>query len=229
MPGSSRSTAFLPMPCCRASPCACRSGRATASSLIDIVVPLSPPPPPPAPDEPSKAKGEPSPPNLKAVPSPVVAPPLRIASAIAGRRGPGRFDRKRALGRRLDRRGARHRRGRRSAAALAAAGRRRRSSAQRVQGGSTIQTIPSAQNSPELRASVASAFHHPAQTGASSGCEVVKSSGSAELDGTTCRLIERRFRYRPARDAQGRAIAEDCDNIVHLGNQSTALSRPSAQ
>ena len=40
------------------------------------------------------------------------------------------------------------------------------------------------------------------------GCQIVKSSGSAELDGTTCRLIERRFRYRPARDAQGRAIAE---------------------
>jgi protein TonB len=36
------------------------------------------------------------------------------------------------------------------------------------------------------------------------GCTVVRSSGHASLDETTCRLIERRFRYRPALDASGR-------------------------
>lgn len=41
-----------------------------------------------------------------------------------------------------------------------------------------------------------------------SGCSVRRSSGNAELDATTCRLIERRFRYEPARDAQGRPVAE---------------------
>jgi protein TonB len=41
-----------------------------------------------------------------------------------------------------------------------------------------------------------------------SGCQILKSSDSADLDSTTCRLIEGRFRYRPARDAQGRPIAE---------------------
>jgi protein TonB len=35
-------------------------------------------------------------------------------------------------------------------------------------------------------------------------CTVVRSSGSAVLDATTCRLIRERFRFRPARDAQGR-------------------------
>jgi len=37
-------------------------------------------------------------------------------------------------------------------------------------------------------------------------CSVLRSSGVAVFDEATCRLIERRFRYRPARDAAGRAI-----------------------
>lgn len=34
-------------------------------------------------------------------------------------------------------------------------------------------------------------------------CRVTKSSGNAILDATTCRLIQRRFRYAPSRDAEG--------------------------
>lgn len=37
-------------------------------------------------------------------------------------------------------------------------------------------------------------------------CRVTRSSGSAELDATTCRLIEARFRFRPSRDGEGRAV-----------------------
>lgn len=44
--------------------------------------------------------------------------------------------------------------------------------------------------------------------GRASGCRVTTSSGNAELDATTCRLIEQRFRYEPARDGQGRPVAE---------------------
>ncbi|HEV2866297.1 MAG TPA: energy transducer TonB [Allosphingosinicella sp.] len=40
------------------------------------------------------------------------------------------------------------------------------------------------------------------------GCRVTRSSGHAELDSTTCRLIEERFRYRPARDADGRPVPQ---------------------
>ena len=36
------------------------------------------------------------------------------------------------------------------------------------------------------------------------GCTVVRSSGHPSLDEITCRLIEKRFRYRPALDASGR-------------------------
>lgn len=37
-------------------------------------------------------------------------------------------------------------------------------------------------------------------------CEVTRSSGNAELDATTCRLIERRFRFDPSRDGRGRPV-----------------------
>jgi len=38
------------------------------------------------------------------------------------------------------------------------------------------------------------------------GCSVTASSGSAELDSLTCRLIEQRFRFRPSRDAIGQPV-----------------------
>ena len=40
------------------------------------------------------------------------------------------------------------------------------------------------------------------------GCTVTESSGSAELDQTTCRLVMARYRYKPARDAQGKAVVD---------------------
>jgi protein TonB len=42
--------------------------------------------------------------------------------------------------------------------------------------------------------------------GRPSACAVTRSSGSAELDRATCRLIMHRFRYAPARDRSGRRL-----------------------
>ncbi|WNO52510.1 TonB family protein [Stakelama saccharophila] len=39
-------------------------------------------------------------------------------------------------------------------------------------------------------------------------CTVMRSSGNAALDATTCRLIEQRYRYRPARNLDGDAVPE---------------------
>lgn len=39
-------------------------------------------------------------------------------------------------------------------------------------------------------------------------CTVTRSSGSRALDETTCRLIKRRFRYRPTLDARGRPVPD---------------------
>lgn len=44
-------------------------------------------------------------------------------------------------------------------------------------------------------------------TGRVDNCRVTRSSGDVSLDATTCRLIEERFRFRPATDAAGRAVA----------------------
>ena len=41
------------------------------------------------------------------------------------------------------------------------------------------------------------------------GCEVIESSGNADLDATTCRLITRRFRYEPGRDANGDPVTDE--------------------
>ncbi len=44
-------------------------------------------------------------------------------------------------------------------------------------------------------------------SGRVTGCRVTRSSGEAALDAATCRLIEDRFRFRPATNAAGDAIA----------------------
>lgn len=48
--------------------------------------------------------------------------------------------------------------------------------------------------------------YHVEVNGRATGCRVTRSSGNAELDATTCRLIEQRFRYDPSRDARGRPV-----------------------
>lgn len=45
--------------------------------------------------------------------------------------------------------------------------------------------------------------------GSVAGCRVTRSSGHPALDETTCRLVQRRFRYEPARDAAGRPASEN--------------------
>jgi protein TonB len=171
-------------------------------TLIDIAEPPPPPPPPPPPEKASKPKGEPSPPNLKAVPSPVVAPPPRIprptpviaapvpstgraatagASNVAGP-GTGAGGIGNGLGG-----GGNH--------------------ARRIEGQLKNSDYPIGAKLAGIEGSVWVRFTIKPD-GRVSGCKVLKSSGSTALDGTTCRLIERRFRYRPARDAQGKAIAE---------------------
>lgn len=39
-------------------------------------------------------------------------------------------------------------------------------------------------------------------------CTVHRSSGNPAVDAKTCRLLERRFRFEPARDGEGRAVAQ---------------------
>lgn len=51
-------------------------------------------------------------------------------------------------------------------------------------------------------------------------CRVTRSSGHAGMDRETCRLMQKRLRYRPARDAQGRPVSD-----VTQGEQKWTLYR----
>ena len=44
-------------------------------------------------------------------------------------------------------------------------------------------------------------------------CRVTRSSGVAELDALTCRLVQQRFVYRPSTDRYGRPIEDDVDGV----------------
>jgi len=50
------------------------------------------------------------------------------------------------------------------------------------------------------------------EAGRPTGCTIVRSSGSADLDNTTCRIMMQRARFRPAKDALGNATA---GTLVH--------------
>ncbi|HEU4961469.1 MAG TPA: energy transducer TonB [Sphingomonas sp.] len=54
-----------------------------------------------------------------------------------------------------------------------------------------------------------------APSGRVTDCEVTHSSGSALLDDTTCDLIIARFRYDPARDAEGRPVESMVEENHH--------------
>ena len=42
-------------------------------------------------------------------------------------------------------------------------------------------------------------------------CRITRSSGNAQLDSLTCRLIEQRYRFRPSTDRYGRPIPDEAD------------------
>ncbi|HEY0314396.1 MAG TPA: energy transducer TonB [Allosphingosinicella sp.] len=46
-------------------------------------------------------------------------------------------------------------------------------------------------------------------TGRATNCRVLRTSGNAAIDETTCRLIQDRFRYKPAKDERGRPVQAD--------------------
>ena len=48
-------------------------------------------------------------------------------------------------------------------------------------------------------------------SGRATGCRVTRTSGNRELDATTCRLILDRFRFKPARNAAGQAVAANIE------------------
>ena len=68
-------------------------------------------------------------------------------------------------------------------------------------------------------------------------CRIVSSSGSAALDRATCRVLQRRARFRPAIDTQGRAIADQVQqkirwelvSLPHAAIESTIVALVDAE
>jgi len=52
-------------------------------------------------------------------------------------------------------------------------------------------------------------------SGRISECTITRSSGHGELDAATCRLIERRARFEPARDAEGNRVPGRYSNAIN--------------
>ena len=69
-----------------------------------------------------------------------------------------------------------------------------------------MNDLPEGLLPPGVEAAVSVLFRVEA-SGRVSDCQVDRSSGIAGLDGLACRLIEQRFRYRPARNRAGKPVA----------------------
>jgi protein TonB len=185
--------------------------------VFDVPEPVPPPieePPPPQPKA-EKAEGEASPPNLVSKASPVVAPPPKIklkvpppvvaapvpkegndrSAGSANVPGPGTGSG--GIGNGTGSGGS----GTGTGGGIAARAERESGSL------SGERDYPRAARKAGVEGSVAVRFTVE-PSGRVSGCTVIRSSANAELDTTTCRLIEQRFRYRPARDSEGRPVPE---------------------
>ncbi|MFN3387956.1 MAG: energy transducer TonB [Allosphingosinicella sp.] len=190
----------------------------TSLKMFNVV---EPPPPPPA-SIPAETKtftpeGAASPPSRKANPTPVVAPPPRVklpvpppiasvpretpvptgtdpSAGVADVDGPGSGTGGEGFG--MGSGG--------SGSGTGGGGARR---AQRLRGALANEDYPRAALRARAEGSV-SVRYTVAPDGRVRGCTVTRSSGNPDLDATTCRLIERRFVYRPATNARGEPVAQ---------------------
>lgn len=79
--------------------------------------------------------------------------------------------------------------------------------ARRIAGALTDRDYPAAAARVRAEGVVAIAFR-VTREGRVRDCRILRSSGTLLLDRETCRLVEQRFRYAPARDAQGQVMED---------------------
>lgn len=191
-------------------------------NLKIFALPKTSPPPPPAESIPAQTRreapeGAASPPSLKAKASPVVAPPPKIrievpppvvtaplpAPATGNDRSTGASDIDGA-GTGAGGEGV----GTGSGGQGSGTGGGGAERARRLSGSISGATdYPPAARRAGIEGSVSVRFIVNTD-GTVSGCRVTRSTAGPELDATTCRLIERRFRYEPARDETGKPVPE---------------------
>lgn len=188
-----------------------------------------PPPPPPLQEKPREDKatkeeeGAASPPNLRAQPAPIVVPPPKVRIPVPPKlatsdrpspappgndptagtsniAGPGTGSGGTGIGT-----GS-------GGAGTGPGGGGSASRARRERGGFSTSDYRRLARGLPLSATV-HVRYTVSPSGRVSGCSVTRSSGRPDVDSTTCRLIEQRFVYRPARDAQGRPVAEVVNTV----------------
>lgn len=195
-----------------------------AQQLIAVTLDLPPPPPVPAPPDtedravarPKDAEGAAAPANRKDTPTEIVAPvpeirlppPPLVAAPVAGQGnaaaagaaplpgpGTGAGGIGSGLGSGLNGDGT------------GGGGGGRGVAARYLRGGIAARDYPRGAVERRAQGTVLLRFT-VLPTGRVRDCVVTRSSGHRDLDAATCPLLERNLRYRPARDASGRAIAE---------------------
>lgn len=186
--------------------------RKASQAIAAIAIPAPPPPEPAVPQTPAsdKASGAASAANKHAKAAPVVAPKAKlppIVPPIAAAPKPGTANEASA--------GATPNPGPGSGASGRGDGTGSGGSGSGTGGGSKAQwqsgTIrdrdyPAAASRARIGGEVEVRFTIQ-PTGRVTGCRVSRSSGDDALDTTTCRLIEERFRFKPATNTAGQAVA----------------------
>jgi len=184
-----------------------------AMTVIALAAPPPPPAPRPAKKQAREAEGRAAPPNRTARPKPATAPPAAVPleTPIAAPPVAGAGDRSIAGAARLSGPGQ----GGGGAGEGSGAGERGEGSggggiamrSRKIAGQIVNRDYPRAVSRAGIGGSVTVTYMVGAD-GRVRGCTVARSSGNADLDATTCRLIEERFRYEPARNGRGEAMPE---------------------
>lgn len=195
------------------------AGAADALAVFDLPATVSPPPveePEPAAIPSPDPKGAAAPPNLRAEPTPVVAPPPPVrlpvptpvaAAPIAGQGSETSAGAAEVAGPGTGAGGEGTGTGSGNDGSGSGGGGGVVTRARLIAGRIRNADYPRGAGDAGAEGTVVVHFDVGVD-GVVSRCRVVDSSGNAELDATTCRVIERRFRYEPARDASGRAVPD---------------------
>jgi protein TonB len=184
--------------------------------LFDVVPePVAPPEPRPAPEPRADAPdGAPAPPNLRATPKPIAAPTPRIrievaealgAAPVAGVGSDTSAGAAPVIGPGTGSGGVGTGSG---AGGEGTGGGGLATPARRLGGRIDDDDYPTSAYRARIGGTVVARLT-VSPAGRVSDCRVTQSSGHAELDSTTCRLILRRFRYAPARDTAGRPVESE--------------------
>ena len=182
----------------------------TARSLASFDVPLPPPPPPPPP-EPARApepQGAAAPPAPRATPRPRPSPKIVVVpqpTPIAASTGTAVKSGASAAGAGSGGGGQGSGTGSGGLGDGSGGGAVRR--AQKIGGELKTRDFPKS-GAGERDGRFIVVRYTVGTDGRVKNCRVVQSSGSAEADAITCKLIEKRFRYRPAVDSAGNPVAD---------------------